>query len=111
LTANEIDSPAPVPSATDTPPVADTVNETVSAETALLPETAPPVDPACSVAGRLGGKRVHTLALLGREDEKEHGLIAPPLRGVPRQLVRQPQAQRLVTFAPRELTSLPVVAA
>jgi heme oxygenase len=32
------------------------------------------VDPARSAAGRLGGHRVHELAVLGREYEKEHGL-------------------------------------
>ncbi|VTT99028.1 unnamed protein product [Gemmataceae bacterium] len=33
-----------------------------------------PVDPIRSAAGRLGGRRVHELAVLGREYEKEHGL-------------------------------------
>lgn len=31
-------------------------------------------DPVRVAAGRLGGQRVHQLALLGREYEKEHGL-------------------------------------
>lgn len=35
---------------------------------------ASPVDPVRSAAGRLGGQRVHKLAVLGREYEKEHGL-------------------------------------
>ncbi|WP_162668765.1 hypothetical protein [Gemmata massiliana] len=34
------------------------------------------VDPARSAAGRLGGKRVHQLAALGRVYEQEHGLKA-----------------------------------
>ena len=46
--------------------------EAMSAETAA-PESRP-VDPARSAAGRLGGHRVHELAVLGREYEKEHGL-------------------------------------
>ena len=45
-------------------------------------DTAPPpaepaprtVDPVRSAAGKLGGHRVHELAVLGREYEKEHGL-------------------------------------
>jgi hypothetical protein len=35
-----------------------------------------PVDPVRSAAGKLGGQRVHQLAELGREYEKEHGLKA-----------------------------------
>lgn len=35
---------------------------------------APAVDPVRSAAGRLGGQRVHKLAELGREYEREHGL-------------------------------------
>jgi hypothetical protein len=34
------------------------------------------VDPVRSAAGRLGGKRVHQLAELGRQYEREHGLKA-----------------------------------
>ncbi len=73
---NEFNSLTPVLLFTATPSVTDTVNEPIIVETPVLPETAPSVDPVRSAAGRLGGKRVHTLALLGREYEKEHGLKA-----------------------------------
>lgn len=45
-----------------------------------------PVDPVRSAAGRLGGQRVHKLAVLGREYEKEHGL--KPGRQRLRQLIQ-----------------------
>ena len=51
----------------------------VAAETPPAVTAAPEshhVDPARSAAGRLGGQRVHTLVLLGREYEREHGLTA-----------------------------------
>lgn len=38
--------------------------------------TEPAVDPVRAAAGRLGGRRVHQLAELGRQYEKEHGLKA-----------------------------------
>src|SRR5947209_17348029 len=44
------------------------------------------VDPVRSAAGRLGGKRVHRLAELGREYEREHGL--KPGRQRLRQLIQ-----------------------
>ena len=47
--------------------------QTVTDTPVVAPEH-PPVDPVRSAAGRLGGKRVHQLAVLGREYEKEHGL-------------------------------------
>lgn len=58
---NEFDLPAPAAPVTDTP-VADG------------PVAPAPVDPVRSAAGRLGAQRVHKLAQLGREYEKEHGL-------------------------------------
>lgn len=60
----------PVP-ANDTPP------EPPAAETPADAEPAPrAVNPARAAAGRLGGRRAHELALLGREYEREHGLKA-----------------------------------
>jgi hypothetical protein len=79
LTVNELEQPA----VTDTPPVTDalvvapteTTDPTESpAAGASLEPTPPPVDPIRSAAGRLGGQRVHRLAELGREYEREHGL-------------------------------------
>lgn len=70
---NDLESTLPE---TDTPLVTKAVSEGVPAEPSLLENVAPAVDPVRSAAGRLGGKRVHTLALLGREYEKEHGLKA-----------------------------------
>lgn len=46
------------------------VSETVAAPT---PEAAP-IDPVRAAAGRIGGKRFHQLAILGREYEREHRL-------------------------------------
>lgn len=43
--------------------------------TEAAPE-APAVDPVRAAAGRLGGRRVHQLAELGRQYEKENGLKA-----------------------------------
>ena len=63
---NEFDLPTPVAPVTDTP-VAVTPPE-------ASPATPTPVDPVRSAAGRLGAQRVHKLAQLGREYEKEHGL-------------------------------------
>lgn len=40
------------------------------------PPQTPAVDPVRSAAGRLGGRRVHQLAALGRQYEQEHGLKA-----------------------------------
>src|SRR5436853_1069534 len=48
-------------------------SEAFCREIAATPES-PSVDPVRSAAGRLGGQRVHRLAELGREYEKEHGL-------------------------------------
>ena len=42
----------------------------------VMEEAPPPVNPVRAAAGRLGGQRVHQLAELGREYEKEHGLSA-----------------------------------
>jgi hypothetical protein len=53
------ETPAPEPTAGETPPEA--------------PVTLP-VDPARSAAGRRGGERFHELARLGREYEREHKL-------------------------------------
>src|SRR5579871_3677495 len=56
---------------TTTPAVEPAVDTTVT-ET---PEPAAPVvNPVRAAAGRLGGQRVHRLAELGKEYEKEHGL-------------------------------------
>jgi hypothetical protein len=73
---NEFDTQTPVEPVTTTPAEADTVLEVISVDPLPAAEVPPPVDPVRSAAGRLGGKRVHTLALLGREYEKEHGLKA-----------------------------------
>jgi len=76
---NEIDfTPAAVP-VTDTPTVTETNAEEPRVELPAVAEAAPveptpAVDPVRSAAGRLGGQRVHKLAELGREYEKEHGL-------------------------------------
>ena len=56
----------------DTPSAAVPVEDVVP--TVEVTPTPPPVDPVRSAAGRLGGRRVHRLAELGREFEKEHGL-------------------------------------
>lgn len=48
--------------------------EPVAAENTPSESESRPVDPVRSAAGRLGGHRVHVLAVLGREYEKEHGL-------------------------------------
>jgi hypothetical protein len=73
---NEFDSQAPVVPVNDTPLPADTVNEVLPVQPRPEADATPPVNPVRSAAGRLGGKRVHTLALLGREYEREHGLKA-----------------------------------
>lgn len=73
---NEYDLTAPVGPVTDTPPATEAAAEEPRAEApaeAAAVET-PAVDPVRSAAGRLGGQRVHKLAELGREYEKEHGL-------------------------------------
>jgi len=68
---NEFDQPATGVPATDMTP------ETGVPEGVVPVETNPhPVDPVRAAAGRLGGKRVHLLAALGREFEREHGLKA-----------------------------------
>jgi hypothetical protein len=74
MTVNEYESQLPAEPGTDSPPVADVVAGVIPADP--QPGGPHPVDPARSAAGRLGGKRVHTLALLGREYEREHGLKA-----------------------------------
>jgi hypothetical protein len=81
LVVNEFEQPA-VP-VTDTPPVTDATVEAAPAGVAnpidppVPSEPNPhPVDPVRTAAGRLGGKRVHRLAELGREYEREHGLKA-----------------------------------
>jgi hypothetical protein len=76
---NEFDVPAHQAPATDspprtdagagTPPVTDTPAAVDPAE--FAPRS---VDPVRAAAGRLGGRRVHRLAQLGREYEREHGL-------------------------------------
>jgi hypothetical protein len=66
--------PAPESAGEATPdavPAADAVVPEVHPET---PPAPPTVDPVRSAAGRLGGQRVHRLAELGRQYEKEHGL-------------------------------------
>ena len=68
---NEYETPAAESPVTDTPVVETPVEATPPAPT---PEPTAPVDPVRSAAGRLGGKRVHHLAQLGREYEREHGL-------------------------------------
>jgi hypothetical protein len=71
---NEYELPAPAVPVDNTPvsatdPVADA---TPAADTTPVPQ--PAVDPVRSAAGRLGGRRVHQLADLGRLYEQEHGL-------------------------------------
>lgn len=83
---NEFDRPAEPSPVTDSPPVANASSEASPAEAkspidttaavSPLEPTPPPVDPVRSAAGRLGGQRVHRLAELGREYEREHGLTA-----------------------------------
>lgn len=67
---NEIDHPM-----TDTSAVepADRAEPVAAEITPQEPEPRP-VDTVRSAAGRRGGHRVHELAVLGREYEKEHGL-------------------------------------
>jgi hypothetical protein len=82
LVVNEFNTPAPPVPVTDTPPVSDAaenvrVEAVAPAEapaTDVPPDAAPRRDPVRSAAGRLGGQRVHRLAELGREYEREHGL-------------------------------------
>jgi hypothetical protein len=77
---NDFELPPPLAPADGAPPAGDDGAEAVSAEThpaeTVHSEPLPPVDPVRSAAGRLGGQRVHRLAELGREYEKEHGLKA-----------------------------------
>ena len=65
---NGLEHPAEMPVVENTPTLAVT-------ETPVEP-ISHPVDPVRSAAGRLGGKRVHQLAELGRLYEQEHGLKA-----------------------------------
>ena len=67
-------------------PVSNTTRLEVITTSHPLEPAATPVDPVRSAAGRLGGKRVHQLAELGREYEREHGLT--PGRQRQRQLVQ-----------------------
>lgn len=68
---NELNLLAPLVPATDNVLALD------SSEAITTTEPVPHlVDPARSAAGRLGGKRVHQLADLGRVYEQEHGLKA-----------------------------------
>lgn len=68
---NEIDHPV-ADSQTVTLPADGT--EPLAVESTPPEPASRPVDPVRSAAGRLGGHRVHELAVLGREYEKEHGL-------------------------------------
>ena len=68
---NEFDLLAPSVPATDNAPTLDA--SLAISTTEPVPHL---VDPARSAAGRLGGKRVHQLAELGRMYEQEHGLKA-----------------------------------
>jgi hypothetical protein len=74
---DELDlSPPPVPGI-DNPLVADNPADATPTPAEAVAEITPPVaavDPVRSAAGRLGGQRVHKLAELGREYEKEHDL-------------------------------------
>lgn len=79
MTEFELDQLAPQP------PADDAITQ-VTSEAGPTEPTPHPVDPARSAAGRLGGKRVHRLAELGREYEKEHGLT--PGRQRRKQLVQ-----------------------
>src|SRR5262245_11121658 len=76
VNANELTTPE-VP-ATDNLSVTDAGVEALPTETRpadVLPvEPHTTVDPVRAAAGRLGGQRVHRLAELGREYEREHGL-------------------------------------
>jgi hypothetical protein len=87
---NEFDLPAEHPPIPDTLPAADITPVESHTETTLPidPPAAshPPVDPVRAAAGRLGGQRVHRLAELGREYEREHGLT--PGRQRLRQLIQ-----------------------
>jgi hypothetical protein len=87
---NEFDLPAEHPPVPDTPPVAGITPVESHTETTLPidpPAATPPaVDPVRAAAGRLGGQRVHRLAELGREFEREHGL--KPGRQRLRQLIQ-----------------------
>jgi hypothetical protein len=65
---NEPEHPAEMPAVDNTP--------TLEPTTAHVAQRSHPVDPVRSAAGRLGGKRVHHLAELGRRYEQEHGLKA-----------------------------------
>jgi hypothetical protein len=57
-------NPTPDAAMVETPPQSE----------ATVPVESAPVNPVRAAAGRLGGRRVHRLAELGREYEKEHGL-------------------------------------
>jgi hypothetical protein len=65
---NDLEHPAQVPAVENTP--------TLEATNTPVEPISHPVDPVRSAAGRLGGKRVHHLAELGRQYEQEHGLKA-----------------------------------
>jgi len=72
---NEHELPTPDAPVADVPAVvtpSEMQSETQSETPVEAP--APAVDPVRSAAGRLGGQRVHRLAELGREYEREHGL-------------------------------------
>ena len=110
---NEFDLPAPQAPATDVPPTRDAAAgdpgagsppETGAPANFFPPEPSPrAVDPVRAAAGRLGGRRVHRLAQLGREYEREHGLS--PGRQRLKQLVqlgrRYEQEHGLVPARPR----------
>jgi hypothetical protein len=76
---NESERPAPEAPVTDTSPETNTealraAPVPAPAPDNSAPEPIPGVDPVRAAAGRLGGQRVHKLAELGRQYEKEHGL-------------------------------------
>lgn len=76
---------------------------TVEDTAVVLPLSSPAPDPIRVAAGRLGGHRVHQLAELGREYEREHGLS--PGRQRLKQLIqlgrRYEQEHGLATQKPR----------
>jgi hypothetical protein len=78
------DAPVVDPLFPEPEPVVPTVGETPIADAEIAPVH--PVDAARSAAGRMGAERVHNLAKLGREYERENGLT--PGRQRRRQLIQ-----------------------
>lgn len=81
---SEFELPVPLVPGNDSPAVDIPTNESVPAAEATTAPVA--VNPARSAAGRRGAERVHKLAELGKEYEREHGLT--PGRQRLRQLIQ-----------------------